>query len=51
MFISRFFNFRYLVALILLVVLVAAIGNAAAVNFTDMTQTAVQGATDPKSEV
>lgn len=32
MLISRFFKVRYLVALILLVVLVAAVGNAAALN-------------------
>ena len=51
MFISRFFNYRYLVALILLVVLVAAIGNAAALNYSDMDQNAVQGATNPYKDV
>lgn len=51
MFLSHFFNFRYLVALILLVVLVAAVGNAAALNYSDMDQNAVQGATNPYFDV
>lgn len=43
MFISRFFKVRYLVALILLVVLVAAVGNAAALTITNTPQNVVQG--------
>jgi hypothetical protein len=43
MFISRFFKVRYLVALILLVVLVAAIGNAAALNIVDSDHNVVEG--------
>ena len=46
MFISRFFKVRYLVALILLVVLVAAIGNAADLDLQTDDQNVVQGSED-----
>ena len=46
MFISRFFKVRYLVALVLLVVLVAAVGNAAALTITNTPQNVVQGETN-----
>jgi hypothetical protein len=43
MFNSQFFKFRYLVVLILLVVLVAAIGNAAALTVNGANQNVVAG--------
>ncbi len=46
MFISRIFNFRYLAVLILLIVLVAAIGNAAALTVSSGNQNVVEGASN-----